>query len=87
NYLEDAVYVGVIPLLLGIGTIISFFSRANSQSAIHNQKSPIPTFYFLLFLTLLLPITLLLALGRNTPVFPWLYANVPTFDMFQAPTR
>ncbi len=28
-----------------------------------------------------------LALGDNTPIFPWLYWHVPTFDMFQAPTR
>ncbi|MCW5873396.1 MAG: YfhO family protein [Anaerolineales bacterium] len=32
-------------------------------------------------------ISLLLALGDNTPVFPWLFAHVPTFDMFQGPTR
>jgi hypothetical protein len=85
NYLEDAVYVGVIPLLLALGVIINL--RRNPHSNIPNLQSPISTFHFPLFLTLLLPVTLLLALGRNTPVFPWLYNNVPTFDMFQAPTR
>ncbi|MEW6717422.1 MAG: YfhO family protein [Chloroflexota bacterium] len=28
-----------------------------------------------------------LALGDNTPIFPWLYRNIPTFDLFQAPAR
>ena len=32
-------------------------------------------------------VCLVWGLGRNTPVYPWLYQNVPTFDMFQAPTR
>jgi hypothetical protein len=27
------------------------------------------------------------ALGKNTILFPFLYKNVPTFDLFQAPTR
>ncbi|MCK5346246.1 MAG: hypothetical protein KAR20_22705, partial [Candidatus Heimdallarchaeota archaeon] len=29
----------------------------------------------------------LFALGKNTPVFPYLYRNIPTFNLFQAPTR
>jgi hypothetical protein len=41
------------------------------------------TFAILAFLVL----TFILALGKNTPIFPWLYRNVPGFDMFQAPTR
>jgi hypothetical protein len=39
------------------------------------------------FLTLVLMVTLVLALGYNTPVFPWLYRSVPTFNLFQAPAR
>lgn len=32
-------------------------------------------------------VALVLALGKNTPVFPWLFRSVPTFALFQAPTR
>jgi len=32
-------------------------------------------------------VSLVLALGKNTPVFPWLFRSVPTFALFQAPTR
>jgi hypothetical protein len=28
-----------------------------------------------------------LALGKNTPLFPWLYRHIPTFSLFQAPAR
>ncbi len=39
------------------------------------------------FLACLILLSFLLALGKNTPVFPFLFQNVPTFDLFQAPTR
>ena len=32
-------------------------------------------------------IALVLALGRNTPVFPFLFRHIPGFNMFQAPAR
>lgn len=80
NYLEDAVYVGLIPVLFALAAVPKIFRRSASNS--HNQSST-PLILFLL----ILPVTLILALGRNTPIFPWVYANVPTFDMFQAPTR
>jgi len=40
-----------------------------------------------IFLGILIFSVFLIALGRNTPIFPWLYHHIPTFDMFQAPTR
>ena len=68
NYWEDAVYVGVLPLILGLAALV----RRQRGSAS-------------LFLLVLL--SFVLALGKNTPVFPWLYQHVPMFSMFQAPTR
>lgn len=41
----------------------------------------------ILFLSFVFLVTLLLALGRNTPVFPFLYQHMPTFNLFQAPAR
>ena len=35
----------------------------------------------------LILISFLLALGKNTPIYPWLFNHVPGFDMFQAPSR
>jgi hypothetical protein len=32
-------------------------------------------------------LSFLLALGKNTPLFPWFYHNIPSFALFQAPTR
>ena len=42
----------------------------------------IPIFLFVIGL-----LSIILALGDNTPVFPWLYNHIPTFDAFHSPTR
>jgi hypothetical protein len=39
------------------------------------------------FLAATILVSFLLALGKNLPLFPWLYRTVPTFDMFQSPAR
>src|SRR5262249_8950223 len=39
------------------------------------------------FLVALATVSLLLGFGQNTPVFPFLYRYIPTFNLFQAPTR
>ena len=68
NYWEDAVYIGVLPLLMALGAIL--------------RRKPLAKGLFALA-----ALSFTLALGKNTPVFPWLYRWAPTFDMFQAPTR
>ncbi len=77
NYWEDAIYIGLLPALLALGVLIRRISHHPSAE----QRSTI------VFLRWLLPVTILLALGENTPVFPWLYQHIPSFEMFNAPTR
>jgi len=78
NYWEDAIYVGLLPFLLALGALWGGLRdrRANKGTA------RLVGLLFILFL-----LALLLALGKNTPVFPWLYNHVPSFAMFQAPAR
>ncbi len=72
NYWEDAIYIGVLPLLLaGLGLL----ARAP-------ERRPLRRFLILAALA-----SLLLALGENTTVFTTLFRHVPTFNLFQAPTR
>lgn len=73
NYWEDAAYIGLLPLLLAAAAVLG---RRRSPAA---RWKP--------FLVVLMLVAFLLALGKNTPVFPWLFQNVPGFDMFQAPAR
>ena len=82
TYWEDAIYIGVLPFLLSLGLLLRSIARLKSPT---HPLTHSPN--FILFLILILPVALLLALGRNTPVFPFLYRYVPTFSLFQAPAR
>jgi hypothetical protein len=81
NYWEDAVYVGLLPLLIALGVVArSVLNRSkNGQSS--KSKN------LVIFLGVIVGVSFLLALGDNTFLFPFLYKNIPTFGSFQAPTR
>ena len=76
NYWEDAIYIGVLPFLFALASI----RRAFRPSADESQG-------WLRLHVLLAAACLLLALGKNTPLYPLLFRYVPTFDAFQAPAR
>jgi hypothetical protein len=75
NYWEDAIYIGLLPLGLAVW--------AAARGVRRKGLAGFPYGYLLA----LLPLTLILALGTNTPVFPFLFGNIPTFNLFQGPTR
>ena len=90
NYWEDAVYIGILPFILALIAIVNGIKGNISDTCIHrNNKNDLiinrPVLIRFMFVVIIL--SFLLALGKNTPVFPWLYRNIPTFDMFNAPTR
>jgi len=75
NYWEDAVYIGVLPIVLaGLG-IIRGLRRGDGYGRLAR------------LLAITGAVALLLALGKNTPIFPFLFDHIPTFNLFQAPTR
>ncbi len=93
NYWEDALYIGVLPLIMVFVAVIKWItSRFRSyqnahlpdERSEHYQTARKNTVGLLLAVIL---VAFVLALGKNTPLFPWLYQYVPTFDMFNAPTR
>jgi hypothetical protein len=88
TYWEDADYIGVLPLVLVLGFFLSRLKFKSRNPALPSEpvKHTIPN-SMLLFLGATLLISLLFALGKNTPIFPFLYRHIPTFSLFQAPTR
>jgi hypothetical protein len=76
NYWEGAAYVGVLPLLLAMEAVIS---RKRGKGEAGSDL----TWFWVIVAT----VSLLLALGKNTPIFPFLFRFAPTFDLFQAPAR
>jgi hypothetical protein len=102
NYWEDHVYIGLLAIILSLAAIIHSIKLScarkkplqTSKSGIKQQYTAIsvnesPKTYSGLtyFLTIIVLVSFIIALGKNTPVFPWLYHHVPTFSLFQAPTR
>ncbi|MFZ6018306.1 MAG: YfhO family protein [Chloroflexota bacterium] len=80
-YWEDALYIGFIPILLALSTIGVPFRKSSAPDWDITKQRVVR------FLWAIVVIATVFSLGKNTPVFPWLYRNIPTFDMFQAPTR
>ncbi|MCC7359240.1 MAG: hypothetical protein IT317_07180 [Anaerolineales bacterium] len=89
NYWEDANYVGVLPLALALTLLVPTVVRAGWRALrrVASAAPPEPGRGLPLFLGGVSVIAVVWGLGVNTPVFPWLYAHVPTFSLFQAPTR
>ena len=83
NYWEDCGYIGVLPLLLALIAISIYLGqkRRRGTSLALYPFSLIPFFAFLSLLSILL------AMGKNLPLYPLLFRWVPGFGFFQAPAR
>jgi hypothetical protein len=79
NYWEGAVYIGLVPFFLAL---IAISARVRKSSEIRGLWH-----HLISFLVIVIIISFVLALGWYTPVFPWLFRHIPTFDMFQGPAR
>jgi hypothetical protein len=79
SFWEDSIYIGMLPVIAGLGTFLWVFTN---KDAVLKEKKTV-----LIFLWSILPIAFILALGINSPIFQFLYNNIPTFNMFQAPSR
>ena len=78
NYWEDACYIGLIPLFFGFYAVF----RALLKPRLENSRKSTVIFFFLVSV-----FAGLIALGNNTPLFSILYHWIPSFNMFQAPSR
>ncbi len=77
-FFEDAVYIGLIPLLGAIFAIIKLVFSRQSLPALWRLGW---------FWVAVVVVGFNFALGQHNPVFMAIYERVPTFDMFQAPVR
>lgn len=75
NYWEDAVYVGVLPFLLACRAVLQGLRGAGARARL------------IRFLAGAGLVAFAFALGKNTPIFVFLFRHLPTFGLFQAPTR
>src|SRR4030042_1330650 len=75
NYWEDAVYLGVLPLVVALVVAARALIGRGDRAALGRA------------LLGLAAASTLFALGGNTPIFPFLFRWVPGFDLFQSPAR
>ena len=74
NYWENAAYIGLIPLLLALYAIWKRLRRKVTHGPIG-------------FLATTAVVSLILACGWFTPIYPFLYRTIPGFALFQGPAR
>jgi len=82
TYWEDAGYVGVLPLLLAIGAVVGR-KRGDKGAGGQGGRGAGQVWFWATSGA----VAMALALGKNTPIFPFLFRHVPGFDLFQAPAR
>ncbi|HID65071.1 MAG TPA: hypothetical protein EYP49_20320, partial [Anaerolineae bacterium] len=86
TYWEDCGYIGVLPLLLALLAVSTCLGRKRRQSTRHASRTTLHA-SLVPFFSLLCLLSLLLALGKNLPLYPLAFRWVPGFGFFQAPAR
>ncbi|MBL8133768.1 MAG: YfhO family protein [Anaerolineae bacterium] len=79
-YFEDAIYIGFIPLFAALAAVGVWLVRRRAPG------KPLALRLTPFWLGIAL-VGVVLAFGVHTPIFPFLFENVPTFSAFQAPVR
>lgn len=81
NFWEENLYAGVFPVvtLIILFWVLVWKTRKNQ---IPNPQTKVITFLFVV-----LVFSILFSFGKFFPLFPFLYKNIPTFSLFQAPVR
>ncbi|MCB9451321.1 MAG: YfhO family protein [Anaerolineaceae bacterium] len=80
-FFEDAVYIGLLPLIAALTAGVVWLS-----SKLRRRERPAYFASVPLWLVVV-AVAFIFALGKNSPIFPFFYDNIPTFKFFQAPVR
>lgn len=78
---EEAAYIGFIPLLLALGAPIWLMQRDRQTATQFNLTR------LTVVLWVLLPVSMLIALGNHTPIYRFLFDYFPPLRTFRAPAR
>lgn len=87
NYWEDAGYIGLLPLLLALAAVAVWLRRRKAGGAAGRSPEGSGALSRVPFFAVLAVAALVLAVGRNLPVYPFVFRHVPGFGLFQAPAR
>lgn len=89
NYWEDHAYLGVLPFLLALVAVWNYAMRKvwGPEPAVPDEAQSAHYWRVVPFFAVLTPLSLILAMGWNTPLYLWVFQFVPGFGFFQAPAR
>jgi len=93
NYWEDCAYIGMLPLVLALIAVAAWLRRSGASAGPSPQATGlaygrgVDPMGQAPFFALLSVAAVLLALGDNLPLYPWVWRHVPGFGAFQAPAR
>jgi hypothetical protein len=89
NYWEDHAYLGLLPFLFALVAVWDYGMRQvwGTRPASTKEPGTIQPWRVVPFFAALAPISLILAMGWNTPIYLWVFEFVPGFGFFQAPAR
>jgi hypothetical protein len=87
NYWEDHAYLGILPILLALVAVGNYGLRRAWGPARTEEPMASHAWRVVPFFAALIPISLILAMGWNTPVYLWVFNFIPGFSFFQAPAR
>lgn len=91
TYWEDHAYLGILPFILALTALWSYFKTWRQPAQKSNLEIPGDSAEGILrvvpFYAVVGSGSLILAMGWNTPVYLWVFDAVPGFSFFQAPAR
>lgn len=80
TYWEESGFIGVLPLILALAALAGWLKKRRREGK--RETLAIMPFFFALAL-----LSLILAMGDHTPLYPLLFRYLPGFGLFQAPAR
>ena len=88
NYWEDNGYIGVLGLLLALGAVVAWMRWRLSRTRADVMLRGVPLAQTIVpYFGIVAVLSLVLAFGIHTPLYPWVFDHVPGFGQFQAPAR
>jgi hypothetical protein len=87
NYWENAAYIGLLPLALAMFSIRDWWRYRRMKDEGGGMKIHPSSFILRPFFALVALVSLILAFGWFTPVYPFLFRTIPGFSLFQGPAR
>lgn len=80
-FFEDAIYIGFLPLLSALSALVGWIQWRSLLIEPRRAYKSVPLW------SVLVVVGFLLAVGKYSPLYRWLYDHVPTFDAFREPVR